>query len=189
MKKSRLNEVIQIANSMIKEEGYSNLSFSKVAKKLDVTRENIHHYFKNKESLGLVCIDTMEEDLNKNFEEILSKDLDARSKLIEYFKFYKTQQNDRVDCPIVYLLTEYNLLPSSMQKGVKVLIDIEINNMINILELGQKSGEFNISMDLEFKANLIMTLLKGSVGYTKVFNNFDDTTKHILEDLTKNQIK
>jgi len=185
MKKSRLNEVIQVANSMIKKEGYSNLSFSKVAKELNVTRENIHHYFKNKESLGLVCIDTMEDDLNNNFEEILSKDLDATSKLIEYFKFYKTQQNDRVDCPIVYLLTEYNLLPSTMQKGVEVLIKIEINNMIKILALGQKSGEFNITMDLEFKANLIMTLLKGSVGYTKVFKNFDDTTKHILNDLKK----
>ena len=59
--------------------------------------------------------------------------------------------------------------------------------MINILTLCQESGEFNIPMDLEFKANLIMTLLKGSVGYTKVFNNFDDTTKYILDDLTKSQ--
>lgn len=183
MKKSRKDDVVKIANCIIRKIGYSNLSFSQIAKELDITRENVHHYFKKKEALGNSCLDVMIEDLEVHLNRVIQKDSTALDKLKEYFKIYKTQQSLKEDCPIVSLLNEYELLPESMKIQVKKLYDIELKYMYEILNEGLKNGEFNIVEDVLFKAKLIITQLKGSISYVKLEDNFDQIIKHVLASL------
>ena len=188
MKKSRIDDVINTANCIIRRVGYSNLSFTQIAKTLDVTRENVHHYFKKKELLGNACLDVMAEDLNQKFDSIINSELSSTNKLKEYFKIYKTQQNDKEDCPIVSLLSEYELLPESMKVQVKKLAKIEQSNMEKILHEGVNSNCFVINRSIEEEAFFIISLLKGAVSYTKIYDNFEKTTISILKSLT-NDIK
>lgn len=183
MKKSRKDDVINSANCIIRKVGYSNLSFTQIAKVLNVTRENVHHYFKKKELLGNACLNVMIEDLNSKFESIINSKLSSLEKLKEYFKIYKTQQNEREDCPIVSLLSEYDILPESMKKQVQQLAFIEQKNMEIILKDGVKEGIFIVNETIEKEAFLIISLLKGAVSYTKIYNNFELTTNSILSSL------
>ncbi len=73
MKKSRKDDVIKTANCILRKVGYSNLSFSQIATTLEVTRENVHHYFKKKEALGNACLDVMSKDLEEYLENISKK--------------------------------------------------------------------------------------------------------------------
>jgi len=186
MKKSRKDDVIKIANCIIRKNGYSNLSFINIAKALDVTRENVHHYFKKKELLGNACLEVMLADLNDRFLSILNSDTNSIDKLKKYFKIYKIQENETEDCPIVSLLAEYELLPESMQIQVKQLIEIEQYNMEKILEKGLLDKSFYITKDVKDEASLIISLLKGAVSYGKVNGNFEKTIKLLLESLIKN---
>jgi len=188
MKKSRIDDVINTANCIIRRVGYSNLSFTQIAKTLDVTRENVHHYFKKKELLGNACLDVMAEDLNQKFDSIINSELSSTNKLKEYFKIYKTQQNDKEDCPIVSLLSEYELLPDSMKVQVKKLAKIEQSNMEKILYEGVNTNCFVINRSIEEEAFFTISLLKGAVSYTKIYDNFEKTTIFILKSLT-NDIK
>jgi len=183
MKKSRKDDVIYSANCIIRKAGYSNLSFSQIANTLDITRENVHHYFKKKELLGIACLNSMQNELDDKFQNILKKKIPADKKLQEYFKIYKTQQNEKEDCPIVSLLSEYELLPSSMQEKIKQLIQIEQKNMQIILDEGLKEKIFYFKIDSEKKAKAIISLLKGAVNYSKIYNNFNEMCKYILDDL------
>jgi len=183
MKKSRKEDVINSANCMIRKVGFSNLSFSQISKDIGVTRENVHHYFKKKEDLGNACLSSMALDLEEKFKEIHSLEIDAKEKLEEYFKIYKINQDDREDCPTVQLLNEYDLLPTSMQSQVKVLCDIEIENIEKILEEGIKDKIFIENIQVKDKSKEILTLLKGSVSYTKVFNNFKEISNNIINNL------
>lgn len=183
MKKSRKDDVIKTANCIIRKVGYSNLSFSQIATTLGVTRENVHHYFRKKEALGNACLDAMYDDLGGKFENIVSMDVSANKKLEEYFKIYKTQQDEREDCPIVALLAEYDLLPESMQEQVRKLVNIEHVNMEKILEEGKEKNIFFFKESAQKKALIIITLLKGAVSYSKIYNNFKDVSTSILNEL------
>jgi len=185
MKKSRKDDVINSANCILRKVGYSNLSFSQIAKELDITRENVHHYFKKKEALGNACLEVMTKDLQNYLEDVLSQENSAKEKLEEYFKIYKTQQSQKEDCPIVSLLNEYELLPQTMKEQVKTLYEIELKYMHEILKQGFNNGEFHIKEDLEFKAKLIITQLKGSISYVKLEDNFDEMMNHVLQSLVK----
>lgn len=183
MKKSRKDDVIKTANCIIRKVGFSNLSFSQIATTLGVTRENVHHYFRKKESLGNACLDAMYEDLDDKFEKIMILDISADKKLLEYFKIYKTQQDEREDCPIVSLLAEFDLLPISMKEQVKKLVKIEQTNMEKILEEGKANCIFFFNESIETKALMSITLLKGTVSYSKIYDNFKDMSSLILEEL------
>lgn len=183
MKKSRRNDVIITANEMIRKNGYVNLTFSQIAKKLGITRENVHHYFRQKERLGDACIDVMLDDLSSVFETIHSLDDNAIVKLKAYFSIYKTQQNEREDCPIVNLLNEYELLPKNMQLGVEELAKIEFMNLARIIQEGKEQEHFLIDTSVELKTAALLSLLKGAVGYTKIYDNFQTMTDYILKDL------
>lgn len=185
MKKSRKEDVVKTANCIIRKVGYSNLSFSQIATTLDVTRENVHHYFKKKELLGNACLDEMAKDLQNKFENILNLEVSSSQKLQEYFKIYKFQQDEKEDCPIVSLLAEYDLLPDSMKEQVQTLTKIEQENMEKILTLGVKDNSFEINEDIAFKASMIISLLKGAVSYSKIYNNFEQTTNNVLNSLMK----
>lgn len=183
MKKSRKDDVVKTANCIIRKIGYSNLSFSQIAKELNITRENVHHYFKKKEALGNSCLDLMIKDLEEYLNEVIKKDLSALEKLKEYFKIYKTQQSLKEDCPIVSLLNEYELLPESMKIQVKKLYEIELKYMNDILEEGTISKEFHIQEDVLFRSKLIITQLKGAISYLKIEDNFDKIINHVLKEL------
>lgn len=187
MKKSRRDDVISTANCIIRKVGYSNLSFSQIASALEVTRENVHHYFRKKELLGNACLDIMANDLETKFQKIISSNLSSEEKLKEYFKIYKLQQDEREDCPIVSLLAEYDILPKSMQEQVKTLTVIEQKNMEKILEEGKEEGVFDICEEIPIKASMIISFLKGSVSYSKIYNNFQDNTDFILKTLVKTE--
>lgn len=185
MKKSRKDDVIKTANCIIRKVGYSNLSFSQIATTLGVTRENVHHYFRKKEALGNACLDAMYDDLGGKFENIVALNIPSDKKLEEYFKIYKTQQDEREDCPIVALLAEYDLLPESMQEQVRKLVNIEHVNMEKILEDGKKSEIFFFDESSKTKALMIITLLKGAVSYSKIYDNFKDVSTSILRELQR----
>ena len=185
MKKSRKEDVVKTANCIIRKVGYSNLSFSQIATTLDVTRENVHHYFKKKELLGNACLDEMAKDLQNKFENILNLEVSSSQKLQEYFKIYKFQQDEKEDCPIVSLLAEYELLPDSMKEQVQTLTKIEQENMEKILTLGVNDNSFEINEDIAFKASMIISLLKGAVSYSKIYNNFELATSNVLNSLLK----
>jgi len=186
MKKSRKEDVVKTANCMIRKIGYSNLSFSQIAKTLDVTRENVHHYFRKKETLGNTCLEVILSDLENYLDDVLQKDISALDKIELYFQIYKTQQSQKEDCPIVSLLNEYELLPSSMQLQVKKLYEIELKYMQNILEIGIKNKEFTFDEPCNFKAKLIITQLKGAISYVKLEDNFDQIVQYVIKNLELN---
>jgi len=185
MKKSRKEDVIKTANCVIRKVGYSNLSFSQIARTLDVTRENVHHYFKKKELLGNACLDSMAKDLEEKFENILNSQLSSSEKLKEYFKIYKYQQDEKEDCPIVSLLAEYDLLPSSMQEQVQELARIEQDNMQKILEEGVGNKAFYLKDDIKTETKMLISLLKGAVAYSKIYDNFQETIKFTIDKIEK----
>lgn len=186
MKKSRKNDVVKTANCMIRKTGYSNLSFSQIAKTLDVTRENVHHYFRKKEILGNACLEVILSDLKSYLEDVLQKDITAVEQLKEYFKIYKTQQSQKEDCPIVSLLNEYELLPPSMQVQVEKLYEIELQYMQKILEKGLETKEFTFKEKSDFRAKLIITQLKGAISYVKLEDNFDQIVQYVIKNLESN---
>lgn len=183
MKKSRRDDVINTANCIIRKTGYSNLSFSQIASRLNVTRENVHHYFKKKEILGNACLDSMALELSSKFKQIIDSELSSEEKLQTYFKIYKVQQSDKEDCPIVSLLAEYELLPQSMQEQVKNLTSIEQKNMENVLKKGIEDNSFIQIENIEEEAFFIISQLKGAVSYSKIYDNFEKTTRRILHSL------
>ncbi len=183
MKKSRKDDVVKTANCIIRKNGYSHLSFSQIAKTLDVTRENVHHYFRKKETLGNACLEVILKDLESYLDDVFQQDISALEKLKAYFLIYKTQQSQKEDCPIVSLLNEYELLPNSMQIQVKELYNIELKYMQSILSFGLESKEFTFEEQSDFKAKLIITQLKGAISYVKLEDNFDQIEQYVIKNL------
>jgi TetR/AcrR family transcriptional repressor of nem operon len=61
-------EILEIAANQMKAGGYEALSFRKISEDLSISKANVHHHFKNKESLALEATKEYTEANFKNFE-------------------------------------------------------------------------------------------------------------------------
>ena len=57
----------------MKEGGYENLNFAKIADDLSTTRANLHHHFKNKEGLALQATQNYIDDMSQNMMNLINK--------------------------------------------------------------------------------------------------------------------
>lgn len=74
-------QIIQLATQLFIDEGYSNTSFSKIAKTLDLSTGNITFYFKTKEHLLAVLVDELFNFQNLMMEQAADE---GKSSLLAY---------------------------------------------------------------------------------------------------------
>ncbi|MCD7936500.1 MAG: TetR family transcriptional regulator [Tannerellaceae bacterium] len=142
MKDTR-NEIILIANDLIRSVGYNAFSYTDISKKLNIRNAAIHYNFPAKSDLGV-------EIIRKNrsaFKEITGswKNLDYRQQLVNYLTMHDKLTTNYLTCIVGALSPSYDTLPENMQEELQKLINTIIDWISDILEKGKENGEFQFS--------------------------------------------
>lgn len=66
-------EILNLAQQQLKEGGYENLSFGRIAQTLETTRANLHYHYKNKESLAKAAVQSFMAEFEEQLSQLLSK--------------------------------------------------------------------------------------------------------------------
>ena len=67
------DKILELAQQQMKEGGYENLNFAKIAEDLCTTRANLHHHFKNKEGLALQTTQHYIDESSQNLMNLSNK--------------------------------------------------------------------------------------------------------------------
>ena len=88
-------EILETAMALIKDEGFEQLSFQKLAKKCKVSRTLIHHYFKTKEDLVIRLLELSTFFLQRYVQSELAKETDPK-------KHYQVYCCATIDWPVLF---------------------------------------------------------------------------------------
>jgi TetR/AcrR family transcriptional regulator, transcriptional repressor for nem operon len=112
-------KIINSAIVQLRQGGYAEVSFAKVAEELSISRANIHHHFVDKENLVLAILDQFVDTMSHQFSELaasLNGDVKAFVSAIEnrVLNFNKENPGCSV-CPCIPLLTGSEKIPEKVR--------------------------------------------------------------------------
>ncbi|MDR2916612.1 MAG: TetR/AcrR family transcriptional regulator [Tannerella sp.] len=167
--KGTREEIINIANTLIRSVGYNAFSYTDISKKLDIKNAAIHYHFPSKADLGV-------EVIKKNLDAFLRitdswKELGYKQQLTEYITMHNGIIKKRLTCVVGSLSPSFDTLPPSMQKELHNLIETIISWLSDLLRKGRENGELSFNETPEEKAYTIHSALLSALLMNKVLQN------------------
>ncbi|WP_010180716.1 TetR/AcrR family transcriptional regulator [Aquimarina agarilytica] len=180
---SKKNEIILLADSLIRQRGYNSFSFYDISEKVGIKTSSIHYHFPSKSDLGIAVIDNHInnlKDLIKKVEQETPLD-----KLDQFLAIYQIIRQKNKICLIGSLASDLNTLDPRVQDKLKVFSNLMLVWVSNFLEEGKKNKTFNFYGSSRTKALMIITNMLASLQISRLTgtNDFDIVKSTIKQEL------
>lgn len=165
----RKEEILALADSLVKSVGYDGFSYADLSEKLGITKASVHHHFPHKEDLGLALCDSYERWQAQTFAAIEERGGPAWDKLERWLKTGAELVRDHgKNCPVAALKGQLHTLPPSVQARLKALDEQELGFFARVLEAGRASGELWFRGEAASQAALMVCAYKGALAFARV---------------------
>src|SRR5690606_29438638 len=182
---SKREEIIQFADTLIRQKGYNAFSFYEISDKVGIKTASIHYHFPTKSDLGVAVIDQHIEHLNGLIESLKRKS--PTEKLSKFFSIYSSIQKERKVCLVGSLATDFNTLDNKVQDKLKGFSALMLDWVSGFLEEGKEENVFEFEGLPRTKALMIITNMLAAVQLTRLTNT--DDFERIKENITNDLIQ
>ncbi|HCW07810.1 MAG TPA: TetR/AcrR family transcriptional regulator, partial [Cytophagales bacterium] len=134
---STKDQIIQLSDTLIRDQGYNAFSFYDIAQKLKIKNSSIHYYFPTKTDLGIALLEKHTERLRQLENSVEGKD--AMTKIRAFLSIYNViHEEDRV-CIVGSLATDLKTIEPKMAKALKAFANEILEWVTSILKEGKET--------------------------------------------------
>ncbi len=179
--------VLDIAERLMQNRGFSNFSYADIATELGITKASLHYHYPGKAELGQALITRYAARFSQALADIDRDLTNARAKLEAYVDLYAgVLRNERM-CMCGMLAAEYPTLPRPMQSEVIRFFDENQRWLANLLKQGKRDGTLTFTGRAEDAAQGILSTLEGAMLVARPYGDlarFDAASRQLLKGLT-----
>lgn len=169
--KSVLNQILDLAQSLVQSRGYNAMSYRDLADAIGVKTSSIHYYFPSKEDLGIALLQRYRLGLSGLLASINADVHEPRLKLEKYVEiFVETVRSGKI-CLGGMFASDSNSLPESIQEEVRKFYTENEAWLAEVLKYGRDRGKFNFPGSPKAKAEAIFSALEGVMITARLFND------------------
>lgn len=179
---STRDQIIELTDSLIRDQGYNAFSFYDIAQKLKIKNASIHYYFPTKTDLGLALLETHTERLHKLQETVEGKS--SMIKIKAFLSIYNTIHSEGRVCIVGSLATDLKTVEPKMAKALKTFAGEILEWVTGILKEGRENNAFAFTETPRTKALMIITNMLAAVQLTRLTGEKDFII--IRENVLKN---
>lgn len=154
MASHKRDELILLADCLIREKGYNAFSFHDLAKAVGIKTASIHYHFPTKGDLGVAVIQWHEQQL-----EALVARVGARepAKQLEHFmSIYRPIHQRQQVCLVGSLAPDFFTLELAMQAALRAFSERMLAWVMAFLEAGRSQGQFAFPEEVRSRALLLV---------------------------------
>lgn len=182
---SKREEIIQLADQLIREKGYNAFSFYDISKKVGIKNASIHYHFPVKSDLGIAVIQLH----TKRLQHLIDRtSLDTPiQKLGHFFSIYENIKNENKVCLVGSLATDFNTIDGNIQLHLKTFSEIMLTWVSQFLEDGRQEQIFHFEPSPRTKALMIISNMLAIVQLCRLTNlqDFETVKSTIKQELIK----
>ena len=175
------DKILKLAQQQMKEGGYENLSFAKIAEDLSTTRANLHHHFKNKEGLALQATQHYIDETSQNLMYLINKNKGNFAGLLndlEDFFIKDMKVNGRCGSCVCGQLVREPDIPNSILKLAQNHFDTLKSSFKVMIKESQENGSIVKSITATELSYMAMSML---MGWSQLAMIHGDDPKYINE--------
>jgi AcrR family transcriptional regulator len=175
--------IVELAGRLIKQRGFNAFSFSDLSKEIGIKTSSIHYHFPTKADLGVAAVRNHIEKFEE-FKAGLKKE-SPQVKLESTLSIYSKLSADNKVCIIGSLATDLNTVEDTIKAELKILVEMMLNWLAEILQEGKELGVFNFYTASATKALMIFTNIMAMVQLSRLTKeaSIEMVKESIIEDL------
>lgn len=172
--------ILDIAQRLIQQRGINGFSYADIAKEVGVSKPSLHHHFATKTELVTRITEKYIEQLIACLDSIASRPLSTKKKLQAYCDIYRASLDQNRVCMMGMLSAEAPVLDMSVHPLLERFFDYQQQWLIDLLKVGEASGEIALSVPAKQQASMIISTLQGALIVSRAPNK-----QHFFEDSVK----
>lgn len=177
MASNKNEEIAQAAIRLFEKKGYHATSVQDIADEVGLQKGSLYHYISSKEDLLMKITHQSISSFNKSIEKIIELDIPVKEKFALAVENHFQLLTQNLEMSVV-LLREAFSLGKEQHQVIQEATDLYLQLWTNILDEGQKTGEFQLA-----NSRLTALAILGSLNWVyRWFNpNGSLTTKEVAE--------
>lgn len=177
------NEIIELADGLIREKGYNAFSFYDLSKAIGIKTASIHYHFPNKSDLGVAVVDRQLDTLKALMEK--TDKYSPVKKLDQLINIYSKIIHDDKVCLVGSLSTDFFTVDETIRQHLKVFAEKMLEWVSGFLEEGREQGVFQFEGQPRTRAIMIIGNLLAIVQLSRLTDkrDFKKVTSTIKKDL------
>jgi len=150
------------AESLVRTVGFAAFSYGDLAERVGIRKASIHHHFPTKEQLGTALITRYLERFVADLDDLGSRPIDTRAKLLAYGEFFAAGLKDGLMPLCGALAADSADLPPSMQLLVRKFFKLHLDWLERLVREGQSRGELRSGLRPSASAPFLLSTLQGA---------------------------
>jgi TetR/AcrR family transcriptional repressor of nem operon len=184
--------IIEKTAPIFNTKGFEGTSLSDMTSATGLTKGSIYGNFANKDEVALEVFDYNLSKIDNIIRSEMSKLKTAKEKLLVYVNVYDDflkHPFPEGGCPILNTATESDDTHPALKKKASQAIQHWKTKIMQLIEAGVATKEFNKSVDAETKALTIIATIEGAIMITKLTGKLNyrnaimKSVKQMIEEL------
>lgn len=155
--------LIAHATDIIRRRGYSGFSYADLAAAVGIRKASIHHHFPTKEDLGSEVVWLRSREIQSQLEDVDRTIADAVERVLALADIYREGLVEGLGCLCGVLASEYAILPSRVQDGVRHSLEFQLSWIEQTLRRGSEAGQLRPDIEPSREAKTLLAGMEGAV--------------------------
>lgn len=186
--------IIERSAPVFNRKGYTGTSLSDIMEVTGLTKGSIYGNFENRDEVAVEVYKYNIRSMQTRLAAVMDPQETAAGKLKALTGYYRENWKkifERGGCPLLNACTEADDNAEFLKKYVQQSVKGWANSLYNIIQQGQKNGEFKKSPDPTEYAYAYITLLEGGILLAKIMNNqqFLYAALDRMDNILKHELK
>lgn len=170
---SSKEKLIAATIQLMSTRGFESMGINSILEAADVSKSNFYYHFESKEELCLAALDTMSDYFFASFIDPILLDTKTTPKkrlhkLIDFFKQKMSESECSGGCAFVNLAAETADYHPAFRERITRHYNDYADRIARCYEEGTKKGEFTNRIQPAQAAQMIMSLINGTMLMSKV---------------------
>lgn len=178
--------ILNSAQRLIQQSGVNGFSYADIAAEIGIRKASLHHHYATKTDLVKALIERYTDQAELLLMDIARSPLTKKEQLEQYIGLYRhTLAEDKV-CVGGMLSAEMLTLDNSITPCLTRFFNNHVDWVAQVLTLGEKAGEFQLSDSAEACAKMIVSTLQGALMVSRGMKEnsiFEQTATSLLASL------
>ena len=186
MKQNTAQQILDVAQSMVRNRGYSAFSYADIAKEIDIRKASIHYHFPAKEDLVQELVKRYRETLGRKCQGIEQQKITPQEQLRKFVGLYRDGLKNNQICLCGMLTADFVVLNSEIQAEIKTFFAAAELWLSRLLKRGNEAKAWQCSQSFEAEAKSIIAMLQGAQLLARASDKsaeaFDQLVAEFLND-------
>ncbi|NER82169.1 MAG: TetR/AcrR family transcriptional regulator [Leptolyngbya sp. SIO1D8] len=162
MEKNTAQTILDVAQSIVRNRGYSAFSYADIAEQVGIRKASIHYHFPSKDELVRALVQRYRETMARQCDRIAQSTDSLDQQLIQFANLYRDSLKDGQICLCAMLAADFAVLPMPVQDEMAVFFDQTEAWLTSLLQQGCDAKIWQCHPSSNQEAKGLIAMMQGA---------------------------